>query len=419
MSDRVERGRTALGRMPVGQLAFLSSILALALGGLGGSFQPSRLLLLFGVAWTAVTTGRFGSVRSVRMLYWAFVGILAIGILSLPLTSDLASGIGLLVTTAVGMTAVLLVPTTDGLGAAKMVRACWILALSGTLVVAAVEIVTGAHFALSIEDRAVGGTFGELPYASVFFGNYNNYSAYLCLAYPLVLGALMDARSWGRRLFLILCAVLTAAVVVVNTSRMAMLFVAFVTVCALLVQRRSSRLIPILLLAAVAGIVQATEFSWQYTLLRLSQVFSDESTNERAGLVMASLDALWQSLGLGLGPGGFVNFAESSYPHLIPNPHNMLLEFAVNFGLLGAALFVAAIVVIWMAAWRARTLPLGLRFPLLVTLPCVPLIGAINSLAVGYTYWWVWIASMVAIVAAGSPGAAERSTGSIDKASIA
>jgi len=409
----------ALGRATVGELAFYASILTLALGGLGGSFQPSRLLLLMGLAWTAIATGRFGVVRSVRLLYWTFVGILAVGVLTLPLSTDLPAGIALLVTTAVGMSAMLLIPVDGGVDAAELVREGWVVALSGTLVVAGVEIGTGTHFALSIEDRAVGGTFGELPYASVFFGNYNNYSAYLCLAYPLVLGALMDARSWGRRLFLILCAVLTAAVVVVNTSRMAMLFVAFATVCALFVQRRSSRLIPILLLAAVAGIVQATEFSWQYTLLRLSQVFSDESTNERAGLVMASLDALWQSLGLGLGPGGFVNFAESSYPHLIPNPHNMLLEFAVNFGIVGAALFVAAIVVIWMAAWRAKTLPLGLRFPLLVTLPCVPLIGAINSLAVGYTYWWVWIASMVAIVAAGSPGAVERSTGSIDKASIA
>jgi O-antigen ligase len=300
-----------------------------------------------------------------------------------------------------------------------MVRSCWILALSGTLVVAAVEIVTGAHFAYSLEDRAVGGAFGELPYASVFFGNYNNYSTYLCLAYPMVLGAIMDAQHLGRRLALVCCAVLTGAVVLVNTSRMAMLFVAFVTVCAVLTQRRTGRLVPIVLLAAVAGIVQATEFSWQYTLLRLGQVFSDDSTSERAGLVVASIDALAQSLGLGLGPGGFVEFVETSYPHLIPNPHNMLLEFAVNFGIVGAALFIAAIVVIWMAAWRAKALPLGLRFPLLVTLPCVPLIGAINSLAVGYTYWWVWIASTVAIVAAGSPGVANRSAGSIEQGSTA
>jgi O-antigen ligase len=181
---------------------------------------------------------------------------------------------------------------------------------------------------------------------------------------------------------------------------MAMLFVAFVTVCALVVQRRSGRVMPILLVAAVAGVVQATEFSWQYTLLRLGQVFTDESTSERAGLVAASVDALRQSIGLGLGPGGFVDFIESSYPHLIPNPHNMLLELAVNFGVLGAVLFVVAVVVIWLAALRARTLPIGLRFPLLVTLPCVPFIGAINSLAVGYTYWWVWIASAVSIAGA-------------------
>lgn len=40
-------------------------------------------------------------------------------------------------------------------------------------------------------------------------------------------------------------------------------------------------------------------------------------------------------------------------------------------------------------------------FPLLGTLPCVPLIRAITRLTAGYTFSWVLTASMVATVARG------------------
>lgn len=397
-----------------------AGIVSLALGGLGGSLQPSRLIILGGVALAVIRQRHLVFMRDARPLYVTYAGIITLGLLTLPLSSNVAAGLGLIVTVAIGMAAVLLVRSVPTLEGARLVRGAWTYALLATLPIAVYEIYSGTHFAFALEERNVAGGIGELPYASVFFGNYNNYSTFICLAYPMLLGALLERVSVPRRLFLLAGLALCLAVTLVNTSRIAMLFLAVSTVVALASGVRGSRIWLLLSGVGVFFMVRASGLTWQYLQLRLANDLSaDASASERVGLIQASVDGLIGSFGFGLGPGGFVGFVENRYPSLIPNPHNLLLELAVNFSVLAAVLFLGLLAFLFVRTLRNRELTAGLRIPVLVTLPFVPLIGALNSLAVGYTYWWYWLASALYIALARAPqptSRAGRGAGASDSA---
>ena len=390
--------RRPLGAEAVRRWLFFAGVLSLSLGGIGGSFQPSRLILLLALTLLLAGSGSVALVRGAGPVYSAYLAILTLGVITLPLTEDLAAGVSLIVTVALGMCAVLLVDRRPMVADARRVRDAWSSGLLVTLPFATYEIVTGNHFAFALEQRHAGAEIGELPFASIFFGNYNNYSTYTCLAYPMLLGALLDKSSVVRRLMLLCGAAVCVAVTLINTSRIAMLFVAFATVASVFSGHRRSRLWLVALGAGAFLGVRASGFNWQYAQQRLtSGLLVDE---QRLGLTIAGIDALTRTFGLGLGPGGFVAFIEGHYPQLIPNPHNILMEFAVNFSLLSAFVFVALLGFLFIRTARHPALPPSVRFPLLVTIPFVPLIGSINSLAVGYTYWWYWFASAVFMIAA-------------------
>ena len=378
----------ALRLFPVG-------VFSLWLGGIGGSYQPSRLIILLGLAVLATNPRGVVLVRSAGPVYLAYVSIIMLGVMTLPLTPNFTAGVSLIVTVALGMCAVLLITREPTIGDARRVRDAWAIGLLVTLVFAVYEIVTGKHFAFALEGRNAGGDIGDLPYSSVFFGNYNDYSTYICLAYPMLLGALLEKASIARRSTLLLASAVCVAVTVINTSRIAMVFVAVASLFAALAGKRRNIFWLLALSVGVLEGVRASGFDWQYARYRLTTGLLVD--DQRSGLIGAGVDALIRTFGFGLGPAGFVTFAERRYPHLIPNPHNMLIEFAVNFTLLSAVAFVALLGFLFVRAARNSALPMSVRFPALVTLPFIPLIGSMSSSAVGYTYWWYWLASALFI----------------------
>lgn len=373
---------------------FVAGVFSLWLGGLGGSFQPSRLILFVALSVIFLVARRVIVSPVGWPIYGGFVSILVLGVLTLPFSEDPKSGLALMTTVALGMASILLVRGPVNLRTARQIRDAWSYGLIVTLPIAVYEILSGNHFAYALDRRNVGGAIGDLPFASVFFGNYNNYSAYVCLAYPMLLGTMLEARTLKGKLSYLLAVVVTLAITIINTSRIAILFVGISTIVILSVWHRRNKLVLLFLGAAALFFVPASGFDLRYAQLRFAaDLLTDQSALERAGLIAAGFDAMRETFGVGLGPGGFVPFAAQRYPDLIPNPHNMLIEFAVNFSLFGALSFFGVLAVLFLRVRTRLDLPPALRLPVLVTLPFVPLIGSLNSLAVGYTYWWYWIAA--------------------------
>jgi hypothetical protein len=376
----------------------IGGVFLLWLGGLGGSLQPSRLVLVAMLALIVFVSRAVVLVRGAYPVYAAYALIFALGVLTIPLSTDVRGGLSLMSTMVLGMTSILLVRTRISWRGARQVRDAWSAALLCTLPFAVYEITSGNHFVYALEQRNVGGEIGALPFASVFFGNHNNYSTFICLSYPMLLGTLLDTSSTPRRAMLLLGSALSLAITLINTSRIATLFVLVASIVIVATAYRGSILGLVALVGIAGAAVWASGFNLQYAQLRFAvDLVRDQSASERFDLTLAGAQALGDSFGLGLGPGGFVPYVTKKYPGLIENPHNLLLELAVNFSLYASIAFMAVLGLLFVRLVRRPDVPPGLRLPVLITLPFVPIIGSLNSLAVGYTYWWYWMATAVLV----------------------
>lgn len=387
----------------------VAAILLLSLGGLGGSFQPSRLVLLAFLALPLATliarptlASRADHAAVACLLFMA-----TLGALSLTWTLDLVAGLARMAVVLTGMTAAVYVAAAPKtLLVARHVRDAWGMALALTLPLAAYELATGNHFAFALDDRAVGGEFGDLPFASTFFGNFNDYCTFISLALPMAIGSLESARHRAARGVWTLTVALSVVVLAVNLSRLALIFVAWLMVYYAWTRKFWRKPVATFgALATIGLILGAFEEDAQSLLMFAALKFGslaagDESTGERLALLNAGVQSLTLSAGMGLGVGGFEAFLRERYSNLIPNPHNLLMELAANFGALSAVAFVGLLAYLYVSA-RKGSLPRDLRSVVLVSLPFVPAIGAISSQAIGYTYWWLWLGSIVMIVGTG------------------
>ena len=386
------------------------AIVLLALGGLGGSLQPSRIVLM------AIGAPSLAMLMAPRWSFSARVeagamlmglSLLLLGALSLIWSPAKGDGAGLWAAVAVGLLAlpIAFMCKTDW-ASARQLRDAWSWAIALTIPLALFELVTGEHFAYALEERNLGGDFGATPFASAFFGNYNNYCTFICLALPMMLGTFESSLGRTSRWFWGCCIALTYCILAINTNRLSLIFSVLLLIY-YLVTRKSWRW-PFVFLALAVGTVEwlgyfSEEINaiLQLAALKFDAIGAgDESVDERAAIIVAGLQQLQDSFGMGFGVGSFEYHLRLDHPGLIPNAHNLVIELATNFGGIAALGFLLFLAQLFVEAWRG-ILPPDLRAIPLMTLPFVPAIGAINSQAVGYTYWWLWLATIYVIVASG------------------
>jgi teichuronic acid biosynthesis protein TuaE len=392
------------------------AILALSAGGLGGSFQPSRLILIVGFTLL--------SVRFAQRLPYAHrletsailfsVATLLLGGLTMFWTSDVYKGVSLWVTVAIGFLSFALVVSFDkSISRARQIRDAWSWSFILTIPFAIYEIFTNNHFAYALEERTLGGDSGTFRFASVFFGNYNNYCVFICLVLPMLFGTLDQSGTVRRRFFWIFIIAIAFFILVTNTSRAA-LIAALVTLIGYLILRRS---------AAAAGVVSATAvmlgsaaFFFQDDLDRFARMASlrfrgllegDESLSVRWDLLEFGGERLAQTWGFGGGVGDFEREVSLWLYNVPPNAHNFLMELAVNFTVFSLLAFGIFMFALFRGALKSSA-PIDVRFAPLIGLPLMPLIGTLNSQAIGYTYWWIWIATLLFMVVAGSQPGVEK-----------
>lgn len=386
------------------------TIVLLALGGLGGSFQPSRLLLVgFILVPLAALIAKPDHVSPAdRVTISCFALIALFGTLSLSWTLDFTAGVARMAVVLTGMSAAIYVATSPkSLSAARRMRDAWSIALALTLPPAVYELATGYHFAFAFDERAVGGGFGELPFASVFFGNFNDYCTFISLALPMAIGSLESVRHRTARYCWASVVAASVMILAINLSRLALVFVAWLAVYYLWTRKRWRRPAALVLAFAAAAVLGSDPFDEEinallaFAALKFTGLTTgDESTGERVALLEAGLSSLRTSFGVGLGVGGLEVFLQRDHPDLIPNPHNLVMELGANFGAIPVVAFVGLLIYLYLAVQQSR-LPGDLRSTAIASLPFVPAIGAISSQAIGYTYWWLWVSTIVMIAGAG------------------
>lgn len=401
-------------------IIFCIGIIATLAGGIGGSFQPTRILMvgLAGIALLLPPNPHLNT-RFLRQTYALFIAATIFGLLSLAWTPDVVGGTGMLIAIAIGGCALFAISRAElDRRSISLIVWSWFGSVALSVIIGFYEIATGNHFQFSLEARVIGGGFGEFPFAAIFFGNYNNYSAWLCLAFPITLAAFFETRNILARATVIFVNFAVVGIIFINTSRAALIFIAVSTVL-YIVRFPAVRfyafgafiLIFPLVLSIYSNEVQNLTDFISYRFIDFDSIsLADE---QRARLIGAGLNGIFGNWGLGIGIGGFEEYINDNYPYLIPNPHNILIEIASNFGIIALLLFACLIISLFFAGLRRKDLPPSLRICLMLGSVGVPLIGTVPSQAISYIYWWVWLATLIAFAV--SPRQTTKSTTSLQR----
>lgn len=384
----------------------------LGLGGLGGSAQPSRLfcLLLFPYAIRNIAALRSRKWTRVVAATLFFAGTIAV----LSTASGLWSvepfvTVGYTLVLIVNLTPVVYVATLDQRRRTELSAASfkgWLAALVLTLPFAGYELITGTHLAFSLDERGGGPLTLLLPYASVFFGNFNDYSLYLTLCIS-ALTMLMAGRVTPVTLKWVAGLSIMAAIVpvIANTSRGAMIAVGTLLLSAAILHLGRLKLALIALAVGALSFIFLGESEnklLEFIVFRFTD-FTYDLVGESGRLLIfeAGVKGLIDSFGLGVGAGASAIYLSATNHEIIPNPHNLFLEWALNFGILGLGIFLLHLLVLFFQlaqAWRHGGCERKQTGLVMMSLLLLPIMGVVQSHLTGYTYFWMWYATLILIV---------------------
>jgi hypothetical protein len=381
------------------------AIVLLFLGGTGGSYQPSRLLVIpLGIIATLFVLNNRRHHNKIEAITILFCSItLIFGAFSLLWTPDFESGLNLLITVSIGLLAVLTpLAFARNLSSANLVSDAWSWSLAATLPWALYELATGNHFSY-LGDRSFGGELSDvkLMFASVFFGNWNNYSLFICLCLPFLLGT-AERSSGLMRNFWVLCGTAALTIIVINTSRASLLFVTLLFLCYMMTRNAKygiallavSSVFATLAISFLPNTLSQAFWAWEMRFTQFGLGNYDESNSMRWSIIVFSMERMSESFWAGPGIGGIEYLIERDRPDLIPNVHNLLVEFLVSFGPLPTLVFLLLLArVLWSNI--GRNLPQDLTLPVFVGIPALPILGAIQSQNIGYTLWWFWFGTLI------------------------
>jgi hypothetical protein len=379
------------------------AVVALSLGGLGGSMQLSRLFLILLVPVILVRYGRVVKIKvrshSFPQVVFPFLLIL-MGALSLVWSIDKLKSLGYLLVLSINLLSLLMLALMSEPEIAYLRRQlpnAWLLAASVILPVALYELTTGDHFSLGLQQRGTD-MFSVLPFASGLHGNFNDFSLFLVFcAFGI---CLMDRSSNSITLKTYSYMVLTviAGVIVINGSRGAILTLACLLMASFYRAIFSKIGLLILLVCVVAYSVTSVgsrldeNLMTQYLLLKFTDFSNDMGNDEgRYNIALAGIEGIITSVGLGVGAGASSVYLDSVPSVGIPNPHNLFLELGLNFGVPGLALFIWFLSRMWRTASQrtiSESRPVIICFILLM-----PIFGLIQSHLTGYTYFWLALAT--------------------------
>ncbi|KYH05488.1 hypothetical protein A1704_10305 [Chryseobacterium cucumeris] len=386
-------------------------IFSLSLGSFGGSFQPTRLLLLF-LPFLLVKSTKGSHLHYNNTitfgLFTYFVWI-TYGLISLFWSPDPQIGLtNEIVVMTTSMSSLLFFPLflKDNDATLKLIRNAWIYGLALTLPIAIYEIVTMNHFSYD-DERLIGGIGIYAPYASVFFGNYNNYCVFICLCLPMVLWGIIEEGKKALKIFYLVVLGISVLIIFVNTNRTSMIIIVIYLLSQIRLNYKNLSFIALILLL----------FYFSYTFLpdplvqNIEILFKDrvnvDYSNDESGSVrmynfIAGIGFLIDSYGAGVGAGGYEYYMErSEYYKGIVNPHNFFLEIFAQYGIVIFSLFIIWLVKILIGFKKSVMLSSNVKRLLYTSVLVIPIIGIINSDSLGNTYWWLYLTSLAIISSVG------------------
>lgn len=274
----------------------------------------------------------------------------------------------------------------------SIVTGCILIVLI-TSIVAYWELFTDNHLSCNYtEDLYLGGevTIKRL-YASVTFGNLNYYVVILCFTLPFLFYGF--ALKGVNKTICSLCIISALFLILMNASRGGMVCVILMLMVALSYYRRN-KLIGKYEIAFIIAVLVAVLIVFADVILAqlMSKIISDEgltTDHSRTSIIMNCLKVLSITHGMGSGMGGLEKALEAVSSSDIPAPHNLLLEFAAQYGIIVFIPFLIFIFSLFTRLctsddWKSKML--GLIYIVIF----VPL-SIINSVYLASTDVWTFL----------------------------
>lgn len=388
------------------------SIVSLSFGGLGGSFQPSRLFLflIFPFFFVRIINVFFSSeivnVKGIRFSSLTFaVATLIFCFFSIFWSYDFSDSLSFMLVLIINLIPIffIFVINDKELKTFKTyLPRAWLIAAVTVSIFACYELITQNHFPGSLQERGGGDFVNALPYAAGFHGNYNDFSLFLffCVTGMLLKNDQADTNdSKGTVLLKWSLVFFIFFVILVNGSRAAIISVSFLLLYYFIRSvgfKFFYYLIPFLAIFYLFFQSARDYFTLIYLFLefKFTDFSNDLSSDEgRLALINAGIKAVFETYGAGVGAGASTAFLSRNSIVSIPNPHNLILEWILNFGILGFSVFILFFLKIIV---NTANKSLGRsRFLIQAIVVTLPIWGVIQSHLIGFTYFWLALFTII------------------------
>ncbi|QCV96117.1 O-antigen ligase family protein [Acidipropionibacterium acidipropionici] len=392
--------RTAPGTI----LGLLAALLVLRL--------PLSFLLFLVVPWLMALTGaiaRGGRVRSLPFMALLGWCLAAAAVSIVVVHPDAVSGTGnnvAIMIAVIGCTLVVHRSQAPGVTARRTLAGLYWGAL-GVWLIALGEMVTGIKLLpiLYPDANTVSYVQSSRFIVSATYPNINDFSVVLTMLVIAVVAKMLFDPVRGRknagRWFVLLTALF---MVVMSTSRGAL--VGCLAGVALLIVLNVRRLHPHALgvraglfggglIVFVAAVFFTSSYVQDHSTATRGQIFN----NAMSMLAGSPVDAL-----LGYGSlTSYQNAAKVAFGDVLMDPHNLLLEITLNYGVIALVLFI----VVWLWVLLRGFLP---RRPMvdwqtafgLTIVVLLPVLGVVPSSTLRYHVTWIYLAATTLLVAEGA-----------------
>jgi O-antigen ligase len=296
-----------------------------------------------------------GGIRPISQAAWILIGFLAWGVAVTPISVDVDLSMGA-VQTLIGVVGLMLILGISRLSdrELKLLRTCVMLGGAALAAVSAVQYFAGTLELVDPTEESLGRLGGGLGDRHI---DPNLLAVSLLLPIACALGESQRARTRVGRLTAYGALGLMILVILLSQSRSGLLALAALLIVATARLDLDRRLLVGAVLAVLAVVV-VTSSEVLDALLARFRLDSLERGSGRSDLLAMGLESLSRHWAYGSGPGTFrVTYRVLGLfgtDRLIEaDAHNLYLQVAVEMGLPGLALLLAALVSLWMRLARA------------------------------------------------------------------
>ena len=371
---------------------------ALCFGRIGGAFEVERLLaiLLAPILYVNIFKTGCGYARLIFKWLVLFYLFFVVSILWSP---DKMEGIKELIYFLIEFILFLelIVFARFAMNPMKSLSNGWLITVLLCSLVAIWEITTGNHLSYAEDQnymRNIGDEIIQQRAASVTFGNYNSYVAFLCFSFPWIVYLFFEkGRSFFSIIFTILVLIMGLIVVIFNASRGGFLSVIIMLVVYVTLSKKSiKKSLFFIVLFSLIGfvIIKYGDSIFALIIARSSDggLISDDSRSE---IWSNTLKAFSDTYGMGVGVGGVIP-SITQYAHGgISVPHHLILEILVEFGII---ITLVVLLFIFRLFFKSMKVERHRKVVLLMSLLSMPIYSIIDSRYLFSSHFYALLATI-------------------------